>query len=163
MRLSIIVAMDDNHLIGNKNTLPWHLPADLRYFKGVTINKTVMMGRKTFASIGRALPHRRNIVVSRSIDFIADGCEVVGSIDEALSISKQDGEVMVMGGASFYEQMLPIVDRLYITEVDGEFVGDTYFPTYNRNEFIETSRESHYPDETNHHSYHFTVLERIKQ
>jgi dihydrofolate reductase len=163
MRLSIIVAMDDNQLIGNKNTLPWHLPADLGYFKRTTIGKTVLMGRKTYSSIGRPLPQRRNIVISRNTDFRAEGCEVVESIDEALLLTNNDDEVMIMGGASFYEQMLPLVDRMYITEIEGEFNGDVYFPEYDMDDFTEISRESHYPDEINPHTYHFTVLQRINQ
>jgi dihydrofolate reductase len=161
MRLSIIVAMDDNQLIGQNNTLPWHLPADLRYFKKITTGKTVLMGRKTYTSIGKPLPKRRNIVVSRSFGFVAEGCEVVGSIEDALRLTENDEEVMVMGGASFYEQMLPMTDRLYITEIEGKFEGDTYFPKYSTDEFSEISRESHTPDEKNQHTYHFTVLQRV--
>jgi dihydrofolate reductase len=160
MRLSIIVAMDDNQLIGKDNALPWHLPADLGYFKKTTTGKTVLMGRKTYESIGRPLPNRRNVVVSRNTDFQAEGCEVVGSIEAALDLAKDDDEVMVMGGASFYEQMLPSADRLYITQIEGEHEGDAYFPKFNRSEFSEISRESHIPDEKNQHTYHFTILER---
>ena len=140
MRLSIIVAMDDNQLIGKDNALPWHLPADLGYFKKTTTGKTVLMGRKTYESIGRPLPNRRNVVVSRNTDFEAEGCEVVGSIEAALELAKDDDEVMVMGGASFYEQMLPSADRLYITQIEGEYEGDAHFPKFDRSEFKEISR-----------------------
>jgi len=160
MRLSIIVAMDDNQLIGKDNALPWHLPADLGYFKKTTTGKTVLMGRKTYESIGRPLPNRRNVVVSRNNNFSAEGCEVVDSIDAALELAKDDDEVMVMGGASFYEQMLPAAQRLYITRIDGEYEGDAHFPEFDQNEFVETFRESHDPDEKNPHTYHFTILER---
>ncbi|SFV86031.1 Dihydrofolate reductase [hydrothermal vent metagenome] len=160
MRLSIIVAMDDNQLIGKDNALPWHLPADLGYFKKTTTGKTVLMGRKTYESIGRPLPNRRNVVVSRNTDFEAEGCEVVGSIEAALELAKDDDEVMVMGGASFYEQMLPSADRLYITQIEGEYEGDAHFPKFDRSEFKEISRESYTPDEKNLHAYHFTILER---
>jgi dihydrofolate reductase len=160
MRLSIIVAMDENQLIGKDNALPWHLPADLGYFKKTTMGKTVLMGRKTYESIGRPLPNRRNVVVSRNTDFQADGCEVVGSIEAALELAKDDDEVMVMGGASFYEQMLPSADRLYITQIEGKYEGDAHFPKFNRSEFNEISRESHTSDEKNKHTYHFTILER---
>ena len=160
MRLSIIVAMDDNQLIGKNNALPWHLPADLGYFKKTTLGKTVLMGRKTYESIGFPLPNRRNVIVSRNADFEAQGCEVVASIDAALELAKEDDEVMVMGGASFYEQMLPDVDRLYITQIEGSYAGDAYFPNFNRNEFVESFRESHQPDEKNQHTYHFTILDR---
>ena len=160
MRLSIIVAMDDNQLIGKDNALPWHLPADLAYFKKVTTGKTVLMGRKTHESIGRPLPNRRNVIISRNATFTAEGCEVVGSIDAALALAKDDNEVMIMGGASFYEQMLPHIDRLYITQIEGGYEGDAHFPNFNREAFLEVSRESHTPDENNPHTYHFTVLDR---
>ena len=160
MRLSIIVAMDDNQLIGKDNGLPWHLPADLGDFKKTTTGKTVLMGRKTYESIGRPLPNRRNIVISRNSAFEAPGCEVVESIDQALALAQDDPEVMVMGGASFYQQMLPQVDRLYITQIEGSFEGDAYFPVFDRDAFVETKRETHQPDEKNPHTYHFTILER---
>ncbi len=160
MRLSIIVAMDDNQLIGKDNTLPWHLPADLGYFKKTTTGKTVLMGRKTYESIGKPLPNRRNVIVSRNSEFKAEGCEIVDSIDAALNLAKNDNEVMVMGGASFYEQMLPSADRLYITRIDGKYDGDAHFPKFDIEEFIEVSRESHSPDDKNPHTYHFTILDR---
>ena len=160
MRLSIIVAMDDNQLIGKDNALPWHLPADLGYFKKTTTGKTVLMGRKTYESIGFALPIRRNVVVSRNSDFSAAGCEVVSSIEAALELAKEDDEVMIMGGASFYEQLLPSVERLYITQIEGTYAGDAYFPNFNRDDFVESFRQSHEPDEKNQHTYHFTILDR---
>ena len=131
MRLSMIVAMDDNRLIGKENGLPWHLPADLQYFKKTTTGKAILMGRKTFESLGRPLPNRRNIIITHNREYKAEGCEVVNSIDEALNLTQADEEVMVIGGASFYEQTLPMIDRLYITKVDGEHEGDAYFPLFN--------------------------------
>ncbi|BBB23314.1 dihydrofolate reductase [Abyssogena phaseoliformis symbiont OG214] len=160
MKLSIIVAMDDNQLIGKNNALPWHLPADLAYFKKTTTGKAVLMGRKTYDSIGKPLPNRRNIIVSRNMKFKADGCEVVGSINAALSLANGDNELMIMGGVSFYEQMVNSVDRLYITEVNGKFDGDAYFPKFDRAQFSELSRESHQPDEKNPHAYDFVILQR---
>jgi len=160
MRLSIIVAMDDNQLIGKDNTLPWNLPADLDYFKRTTTGKTVLMGRKTYESIGRPLPNRRNVIISRNANFKAPGCEVIGAIESALELAKEDDEIMIMGGASFYEQMLPSVNRLYITQIEGVYAGDAYFPSFNRDDFVETFRESHQPDEKNKHTYHFTILDR---
>ncbi|SMM99530.1 Dihydrofolate reductase [uncultured Candidatus Thioglobus sp.] len=160
MRLSIIVAMDDNQLIGQNNALPWHLPADLAYFKKTTVGKTVLMGRKTHESIGRPLPNRRNIIVSRNPNFTAKGCEVVSNINDALKLAKDEEEVMIMGGASFYEQMLANINRLYITQIEGEFTGDAHFPEFDRSKFIEISRETHKPDEKNKHRYHFTILDR---
>lgn len=159
MRLSIIVAMDTNQLIGKDNALPWHLPQDLAYFKKTTIGKTVLMGRKTYQSIGFALPDRRNIVISHNADFKAQGCEVVASIDDALTLTKNDNEVMIMGGASFYKQMLPIVDRLYITQIENEFEGDTYFPAFNQDDFVETFRETHLVNKKTPYTYHFIILD----
>ncbi len=160
MRLSIIVAMDDNQLIGKNNALPWRLPADLAYFKQMTTGKTVLMGRKTYQSIGKPLPNRRNIVISANADFKANGCEVMSDIDVALHSLKNQVEVMVMGGASLYEQMLPMADRLYITKIDGVFTGDTYFPAFVSSDFEEVYRKSHLPDKHNPHHYDFVALDR---
>lgn len=174
MRLSIIVAMDDNQLIGKNNALPWHLPADLSYFKKTTIGKTILMGRKTYDSIGNPLPERRNIILSRTSNS-SKNRETFGSIRLALDACKDEEEVMVIGGMSVYKQFLtpyidkddlfateavPLVDRLYITEVKGKFEGDAHFPEFNRNDFVETFRESHAADEKNPHNYHFTILDR---
>lgn len=160
MRLSLIVAMDDKQLIGKNNALPWHLPADLRHFKKITTGKTVLMGRKTYQSIGKALPNRRNVIISHNPDFKATDCEVVNSIDAALMLVENDVEVMIMGGAGIYQQFLPQVERLYITRVEGTFIGDAYFPQFNQNDFIEIDRKSQQKDEKNPHNYHFTVLQR---
>jgi len=162
MRLSMIVAMDDNRLIGKENGLPWHLPADLQYFKKTTNGKAILMGRKTFESLGRPLSNRRNIIITHNREFKAEGCEVVYSIDEALNITQTDEEVMVIGGASFYEQTLPIIDRLYITKVEGKYEGDAHFPLFDEDQFIEVFREKHLPDEKNSHSYQFIILDRKK-
>ena len=162
MRLSMIVAMDDNRLIGKENGLPWHLPADLQYFKKTTTGKAILMGRKTFESLGRPLPNRRNIIITHNREFKAEGCEVVYSINEALNITQTDEEVMVIGGASFYEQTLPIIDRLYITKVEGKYEGDAHFPLFDEDQFIEVFREKHLPDEKNSHSYQFIILDRKK-
>ena len=141
MRLSIVVAMDDNRLIGKDNGLPWHLPADLAYFKKITTGNSILMGRKTYESIGRALPNRRNIVITRNSEALFSGCEVVDSIDAALSITKNENEVMVIGGASLCEQLLPVVTRLYITQIEGKFKGDIFFPEYDKNEWYQVSCE----------------------
>jgi len=160
MRLSIVVAMDSNRLIGKDNGLPWHLPADLAFFKKLTTGNTILMGRKTFDSIGRPLPNRRNLVITRNADIEIAGCEVVNSIEKALSLVQSETEVMVIGGAKLYQQILPIADRLYITQVEGEFDGDTYFPTYDEKNWQQVSCESHPPDKKNNHPYHFTVFEK---
>ena len=160
MRLSIVVAMDSNRLIGKDNGLPWHLPADLAFFKKLTTGNTILMGRKTFDSIGRPLPNRRNIVITRNADIEITGCEVVNSIEKALSLVQSETEVMVIGGAKLYQQILPIADRLYITQIEGEFDGDAYFPSYNEAEWSQISIDSREPDENNHHKYHFITFDR---
>ena len=162
MRLSIVVAMDDNRLIGSKNQLPWHLPADLAYFKKLTTGKSILMGRKTYDSIGRPLPNRRNIVITRNSNISIPGCEVVSSIDHALELTKEDLEVMVIGGASLCEQLLPKINRLYITKIDGEFEGDVFFPKYDDFDWLEVSCESHPKDNSNAYSYKFIVLDRVQ-
>ena len=162
MRLSIVVAMDDNRLIGSKNQLPWHLPADLAYFKKLTTGKSILMGRKTYDSIGRPLPNRRNIVITRNANISIPGCEVVSSIDHALELTKEDPEVMVIGGASLCEQLLPKINRLYITKIDGEFEGDVFFPKYDDFDWLEVSCESHPKDNSNAYSYKFIVLDRVQ-
>lgn len=128
--ISLIVAHDRNRVIGYKNGMPWHLPGDLQYFKATTMGKPVLMGRKTFESIGRPLPGRRNIVITRNASYQAEGIEVVGSLDEALSLVSEVPEVMIIGGEQIFTQSLPIADRLYITLIDETFEGDTYFPSY---------------------------------
>jgi dihydrofolate reductase len=160
MRLSIIVAMDNNHLIGKDNGLPWHLPADLAFFKKVTTGHSIVMGRKTYDSIGRPLPNRRNLVITRDTDVSIEGCEVFNSIDSALQSAKEEDEVLVIGGANLCKQVLGHVDRLYITHIEGVFEGDTYFPDYDEGGWREISCESHTPDEKNPYHYHFKILER---
>jgi dihydrofolate reductase len=128
--ISLIVAHDRNRVIGYENGMPWHLPSELQYFKKMTMGKPIIMGRKTFESIGRPLPGRRNIVITRNTDYSADGIEVVGSLDEALQLVKDVPEIMIIGGAQIFEQAMTIADRLYITLINHEFKGDTYFPQY---------------------------------
>ena len=142
-KLSIIVAMSSNRVIGVNNTLPWHLSEDLKHFKFLTVGHTIIMGRKTYDSIGRSLPNRRNIVISRNIEISCEGAEVVHSIENAFSISKNDGEVFVIGGSNIYEQALHLVDHLYITEIKKSFLGDAFFPEINKSIWVETSREDH--------------------
>ena len=160
MRLSIVVAMDDNNLIGKGNGLPWHLPADLTFFKKITTGHSILMGRKTYDSIGKTLLNRRNIVITRNTDVSIPGCEVVDSIEKALSITQDEEEIMVIGGANLFEQLLPEVNKLYITRIEGEFEGETYFPHYDENDWLELSCESHQPDEINKHAYHFITFKR---
>ncbi len=163
MRLSLIVAAAKNRVIGNNNQMPWHLPADFASFKRITTGHPIIMGRKTFESIGRPLPGRRNIVVSRNLDFHADGVEVVASLERAISACKsQQGvdDAFVIGGASLYAEALPRVDRIFLTEVDAAPEGDTIFPLLDKNQWREITRERREVDEKNIHAMEFVVLER---
>lgn len=148
--------MDDNRLIGNNNTLPWHLPADLAFFKRTTMGKPIIMGRKTFDSIGRPLPGRQNIIITRDSTFTAKGCNVANSIEEAMSLVIEEAkEVMLIGGASLYLQTLEQADVLYLTQIHHAFSGDTWFPEIDMSEWSEASREDFEADEKNPHPYSF--------
>ena len=161
MKISFIVAKARNGVIGDNNQLPWRLPADLKHFKAVTLGKPVLMGRKTFESIGKPLPQRTNIVVTRDAAYQAEGCVVVHSIDAALAAAKDAEEVMVIGGAQFYEQLLPRAERIYLTEVHEDFAGDAVFPEFDAQQWQEVERRDFEPDEKNAHAYSFLVLERV--
>lgn len=160
MRISAIFAMSQNRVIGHHNQLPWHLPADLRHFKKMTLGKPILMGRKTYQSIGRALPGRCNIVVSQALNFQAPGCWVVNSIEAALSRVADQDEVLVMGGAALYTAMLPQTERLYMTLIHHEFTGDAFFPMFNTSEWRETERQDFSADHENPYSYSFITLDR---
>ncbi|WP_394175041.1 type 3 dihydrofolate reductase [Thalassotalea litorea] len=159
--LSMIVAHAADRVIGKDNKMPWHLPADLKYFKQTTLKKPVVMGRKTFESIGFPLPGRRNIVISRDKHYRAEGIEVVSSIDAALACAKDCEEIMVIGGGSIYEHCLASADRLYITEIDLQTDGDTRFPEYlTCGQWRCISQQAHLADDKNPHDYTFKVYER---
>ena len=159
MIISLIVAMGANRVIGKDNQIPWHLPADMKYFRKMTMGKPIVMGRRTYDSIGRPLSGRQNIVVTRDINFKASGCAVVHSIGEALEVAKGE-EVMIIGGAQMYKQLLPRATRLYLTKIEADFSGDRCFPPISGEEWLEISRQSYEPDETYPYRYHFIVLER---
>ncbi len=158
--LSIIVAMAKNRVIGRDNQLPWHLPADLRHFKQTTMGHPIIMGRKTYESIGRPLPGRQNIVITRNPDFQAEGCLVVHSLQEALAAVPEAEEVFIIGGASLYREALPLADRIYLTLVDAEVEGDTFFPELDASEWQEVRRETFAPDEKNPFGYAFIEFVR---
>jgi dihydrofolate reductase len=158
--VSLVVAMAENGVIGNANRLPWHLPADLRHFKSVTWGKPLLMGRKTFDSIGKALPGRRNLVLTRNREFQAEGVEVVASLDEALAATRNDEELMVIGGAEIFRKVLPIADRMYVTRVHAAIAGDTRFPAVDWNAWKCLSRSQQRADEKNAHDLTFLVLEQ---
>ncbi len=167
VQLAVIVAAAENGVIGRNNALPWHLPEDLRYFKRVTMGKPIVMGRKTFESIGRALPGRTNIVISRQRDFSADGVRAVASLEEALALAEDiaviDGvdELMVIGGAEVYRAALPRAQRLYLTQVHAEMEGDARLPEVEWAQWREVSRESWPASESNPYPYSFVVFERV--
>ena len=160
MVITLIVAKDENSVIGHEGRLPWHLPADMKYFKTVTMGKPLIMGRHTYESIGKPLPGRTNIVVTKDAGYQAPGCLVVHSVEEALTVVVDHPEVMVMGGATLYEQLLPRASKIYVTEVHAQVTGNTYFPTFNLDEWREVSRNDHAADENNAYAYSFVVLER---
>ena len=147
-------------VIGKDNTLPWRLPADMRYFRQLTTGHHVIMGRKNYEDIGRPLPGRTNVVVTRQKVFAAPGCIVVNSMQQALDVSSADDEIFIIGGSDIYRQALTISDRLYITEIDADIEGDTYFPEFERNLWREVHRERHAQDALNPYPYSFVRLER---
>jgi dihydrofolate reductase len=162
MKIAIIVAMDENKLIGKNNDLPWKLSADLQYFRKITMGKPLVMGRNTHQSIGRVLPGRKNIVITTQAGFKAEGCCVVSSIEQALEACGDVDEVMVMGGASLYKQFLPHADRMYLTHVHATLDdGDTWFPEWQKTDWLEVSREDHDSDDKNQYPYSFIVLDRV--
>jgi dihydrofolate reductase len=161
MRIAMIAAMANNRVIGKDNQMPWHLPADLKHFKKVTLGKPVIMGRKTYQSIGKALPGRRNIVISRQSDALTADADWVQSIEQALALVQHEAEVMIIGGAEIYRQVLPLADTLYITDIDLNVEGDAFFPDYSKaGHWLEVASESHQPDPQNPYSYHFRTLNR---
>lgn len=166
MRVAFVVAMGENRAIGHEGGMPWHMPADLAYFKRVTMGKPMIMGRRTFESIGRPLPGRDSIVVTRDRKWKAPGAIVVHDIDIALDVAKSGAtargvhEIAVIGGGSIYEALMDRVDVLYVTELHESFEADTYFPAIHEQDWAEVSREPHAADEKNPVAYDFVVLER---
>ena len=160
MIISLIAAMDENGVIGYKNKLPWNLPSELNYFRETTKGKPVVMGRKTHESIGRPMPERLNIIITRDKNYRTNNCIVVNSREDAIKAAKGSKEIMVIGGAEIYKLFLPIADRLYLTKVHGKFKGDTYFPEFNENEWIKVKEKFVEKDDENKYSYTIMVLER---
>ncbi len=160
-QLSIVVAIAENRAIGKNNQLLWHLPADLKHFKQITSGHTIIMGRKTYDSIGKPLPNRRNIVITRQSGLQIEGVEVVGSLEEAIALCKAENEVFVIGGAEIYQTALPLTQKIYLTTIHESFEADAFFPEINANEWLETEKESHDPDEKNALGYTFSTLRRL--
>jgi len=161
--ISIIAAMTDDRVIGINNSLPWKLPADMKWFRRQTLGKPILMGRKTFESFGaRPLPERTNIVVTRDQAYQAEGAVVVHSIDEALQAAGDVEEIMIIGGASFYQQMLPLARRMYLTRVHTEVAGDAWFPEFDESQWREIKRIDCEADERNAYAHSFIILERTE-
>ena len=168
IELAIVVAAARNGVIGKDDAMPWHLPEDLRHFKRVTMGKPIIMGRKTFESIGKPLPGRVNIVVTRNAAFGAQGVRVAGSLEEALALANQvavsDGvdAAAIIGGAEIYRMALPLADRLYMTEVHADIDGDAQFPAIDWSQWRQLSRERHVADASNPYDYSFVEYQRIR-
>ena len=152
--------MDDNRLIGRDNALPWHLPADLAFFKRTTLGKPIIMGRKTYESIGRPLPDRRNIIITRDPGYRAEGCECCASVAAALELVGEVEEAMLIGGASLYQQTLDMATQLYITRIHHRFEGDAWFPELDPGQWQEVWREDHEADASNPYAYSFLKYSR---
>ena len=161
MKIAIIAAMAENRVIGKDNDLPWRLPADLRHFRRLTLGKPVIMGRRTYESLGKPLPERRNIIVTGNRRYRTAGCMVVHSLEEALEQAAEAPEAMIMGGGALYAEALPRADRLYLTLVHQVFHGDVSFPEFDPSQWREVEREDHEPDDRNPVAYSFVTLDRV--
>ena len=157
--IKLIVAISKNRVIGDSNKLIWHLPADLKRFKEITTGHPIVMGRKTFQSIGRPLPNRRNIIITRDENFEVEGCEVVNSIEEALLLTNND--CFIIGGGEIYKQTIAIGEQIYMTVVDKEFEGDTTFPELDSSWYV-SKKEDFVLDDKNPHNYSFIFYERFE-
>jgi dihydrofolate reductase len=167
MKISLIAAMAQNRVIGKDNDLPWHLPDDFAYFKQKTGGHVIIMGRKSFEALGKPLPKRTNIVITRQTDFRAEGVTVVPSLEAALDVARpiesqteQTAEIFVIGGAEIYALALPVADRIYLTEVQKAYDGDTRFPEFDRTVWRETSRQHHPADDRHETAFDFVVYEK---
>lgn len=158
MIVSLVAAASDNNVIGKNNTLPWRLPADMKFFKTLTMGHTVIMGRKTYDSMGKPLGGRKNVVITRNKDFKAEGCVVVPSIDEALKLCASENEVFIIGGAEIYRQSIKMADKIYLTRVHGDFDGDAFFPDIPAAEWDEIEHTDYEADEKNPVSYSFLIF-----
>jgi dihydrofolate reductase len=158
--ISLIAALANDHSIGKNNRMPWHLPADLKHFKKITLNKPIIMGRRTYESIGKALPMRKNIIVTQQLDFIAPDCIIVHSLQDAIKVANDANEIMIIGGGQLYQEAIKIADRMYLTFINLDAHGDTFFPQWQEDEWQERSREAHQKDALNAYDYQFVVLEK---
>ena len=159
--ITIIAAIAENNALGKDNQLIWHLPADLKRFKKVTLNHAVIMGRKTYESLGKPLPNRTNIIITRNGDFKAEGCVVVNSLQQAIEASKEDQNPYILGGAEIYKQAIEIADKLDLTFVHHQFEADAFFPKIDKTIWKETSREDFKADKKNKYDFSFVTFERV--
>lgn len=167
MKISLIAALTQNHVIGKNNDLPWQLPDDMKYFMQTTKQHHVVMGRKNYESIPekfRPLPNRTNLVVTRQIDFVAPHCTVVNSLEKGIAIAKAtaEQELFIIGGAEIYCLAMPLADRLYLTEIQADLSGDTYFPPFDKRIWKEVSRRHHPADERHLYAFDFVIYEKVK-
>nr|AIA18204.1 Dihydrofolate reductase [uncultured bacterium] len=160
-RIAAIVAMSQNRVIGKNNQLPWHMPADLKHFKLLTTNHAIIMGRKTYETIGRPLPNRTNIILTRAAHYQAEGCFTANSFEQALEIAAEKNpnqEIFVIGGAQIYQQLLPLVQHIYLTIIHHDFMGDAFFPEIDKLKWKELECITHLADEANPYNYSFIQL-----
>jgi len=162
MKISLLVAMSENNVIGKDNQLIWHLPEDLKLFKRLTMGHHMIMGRKTFESIGKLLPGRTTIIITRDKSYTHPGSLIAYSLDEALDLAKNDDEVFIIGGGQIFKESLDIADKIYLTQIYHHFEGDVYFPEIDFSKWKRIKREDHEPDEKNPYFYSFCELEKIK-
>jgi dihydrofolate reductase len=158
--ISLIVAMANNRVIGANNALPWHLPADLKHFRELTMGHHVLMGRKTYESIGKPLPGRISVVITRNPNYTAANALITHTLEKAISSCGDDTEIFVIGGAELYRQALRLANRIYLTEIELEVAGDAHFTELDQNVWVETKRVTHDPDERNPYRYHFATYDK---
>ena len=163
MKISLIVAASENNVIGKDNDLLWSLPDDLQFFKETTEGHPIILGRKNYEAIGRALPNRRNIIVSRQEDLEVDGCEVTSSVEEAIELAKEteNEEIFITGGGEIYRRALPLANRIYLTRVHAEIEGDVFFPELSEEEWEEVDRKEHPADEKHEYAFTFLIYDRV--
>ena len=161
MMITLVAAMTPQRVIGKNNSLPWQMPADLAHFKKITLGKPIIMGRKTYQSIGRLLPGRKNIIITRDRNFQIEGAEIFHDISSALNSLKNEVDVCVIGGSEIFAQTLPLANVLELTYIQANMDGDSFFPEFDQNKFKEISREEHKADENNPHDYVFVKLLKL--
>lgn len=160
--ISIIVAVAQNNVIGNQNQLIWHISEDLQFFKKTTLGHAVIMGRKTFESIGKPLPKRKNIIITRNSNFNTNGCIIANSLNEAIDAAKPDDEIFIIGGGTVYREALNIADKVYLTRIHKDYEGDTFFPELNTSEWEEIERTDFERGEKFEYPFSFITYKRIK-